>query len=213
MALYTLFSKEHFWGTRTNEPKYDGYMDVGYWQQIDSNHPYTNCLGNAVAILEFDLKDLPRGLIIDSAILFVDHVSGSGSNPPDVDVYGFNRQSGNPSDYLEWPLNTLLKLSRSPTKNQDIILDITNFIRTSYINIGMDAIIPPTGPDPLWMGVNFVLGTSSAAQGFTLYNSGGTNPGGSLPSLWITAHHPWPWWFTFLRNLITAKWKRFLGNV
>ena len=184
MALTTLFSKISFWGVEVNVPVNDGFLRAGYWQQIDQIHINSHTLGQSKAIIEFDLKDLPRGLIIDSAIVIFDHASVTGT-PPDVSVYAFNRKSGNPSDWLESPLSSLFQISGSFT-NQDIILDATDFIQTTYNGMGLYSYADLGFP---WMGADFVLASATSVPGYRSYISGENNTSGSHPQLWITSHN------------------------
>jgi hypothetical protein len=113
-------------GSKTNEPLYDGYLRVGYCQQVDPSHPLTFTLGKSTATVAFDLGDLPRSHIIDSAILYVDHIERTGTPP---DVYGTNRKAvnPNPSDILGVSLPLFSQLG-GPFKDEAIILDVTNIM-------------------------------------------------------------------------------------
>jgi hypothetical protein len=188
MNLTSLFPKISFWGSEVNVPVNDGLLRAGYWSTIDPAHTNSHTLGQSTAIIEFDLKDLPRGLIIASAILFIDHVSAVGT-PPDVSVYAFNRKAGNPSDWLGSTLSSFYQISGA-FKNQDIILDVTDFIQSTYNGMGLNS-YTDLGYD--WSGVDFVLGSSSNVPGYRSYIAWENHTGGSHPQLWITSHtYPMP---------------------
>jgi hypothetical protein len=181
--LTTLYPIESFWGVKDNFPVYEGYLRVGLWNQIDAIHPNQDTLGRSTAIIEFDLRQIPRGRIIDSAILFIDH-DGDSINSPDVSVYGYARTTGNPSDLLEVPLNTFAQLS-GPFGNEDIILDVTDFVQTIYNELGLYSF---TDLEMDYKAADFILGSSLTTPGFRSYIANPITIGGSRPSIWITTH-------------------------